>query len=199
MSALGQGPLLSRRQALKAGALTGAALLVAPADAAMAQAAAPATAKVTRLPVLYGTPTDLARLSSLQAFAQDSDGTVVSYDKTARAWTPTKEKARKKVRSYGTVYLARWGRPSGGNQLIMVFGQAPKKKSPPPAVHHPAPPTLVNTGFAVQPWAGGGAVAVAVGAGITFLCRRRSVVAATGRTGIAVSGGPVILDPPPEG
>ena len=197
MTTLAKGSLLSRRQALKAGALTGAALLVAPTGAGVAAAVAPVAATAAALPVLYGTPTDLARLSPLQAFAQDSDGTVVGYDKAARAWIPIKEKAWAKVRSYGTVHLARWGRPSGGNQLVMVFGQAPKVV-PPPAAHHPAPPTLANTGFAAQPWAGGAAAAVAVGAGISFLYRRRSAVAAAGRAGSAPGDQAAAPDPPTE-
>jgi hypothetical protein len=64
------------------------------------------------------------------AWALETDGTVHRFDRDKRIWTPSGDRWED-VLATGTAFLAQWGRPSGLQRLVLVFG------STEPSTHHP--------------------------------------------------------------
>lgn len=150
------GPVLTRRQALRAVAITAGVAVMAPnlittanAGAVVHQTATPIL--LHDLPLMYGTPTDLARTRAAEAetvWTLDSEGVVRSYVRGGDYWTIAAHQDWATVLTFGTVRLARWGRPSGPNHLVLVFGTAPKPPptTPPDPTTDPTAPTDPTTG-----------------------------------------------------
>lgn len=137
--------VLSRRQVLRAAALTAGAAVAAtsatviagPAVAAAGSAAAPGDEAqlLTTLPVRYGTPTDIARTTDSFVWTLDRDGVVQRFDRDVDAWVRAGTQDWPTVLAFGEVQLARWGRPGGPNEVVLVLGSDPE----PPVT--PTPPT----------------------------------------------------------
>ena len=144
-----QGPVLTRRQALRAAAITAGVAVMAPtvvatADAGTVAGSTAAPIRLRDLPLMYGTPTDLARTAAAESetvWTFDSEGVVLSYDRDGDFWSVDAHQDWATVLTFGTVRLARWGRPSGANQMVLVFGSAIE---PPPTT--PPGPTTDPTG-----------------------------------------------------
>ena len=71
------------------------------------------------LPVRYGTPTDLARTLQGQIWSVDRDGVIHQFDEQLGVWRADASEAD--FPSGSQLVLARWGRPSGPNQMLMVL------------------------------------------------------------------------------
>lgn len=182
------GPRLTRRQAIAAGSLTAAVLLVGPLAVTQAQAAEPVDAPLHTLPRRFGTPTDLARRHPLRAWTRESDGRVMTFDKATETWKRAAVQDWPTVVGYGQPTLLRWGRASG-TQLVVVFGTAPTEPAPtdPPTSTAPTPPVtgapsapsaghpqLSATGVDLGPLGLAGTLLVGAGAALLALRRRNT-------------------------
>jgi anaerobic selenocysteine-containing dehydrogenase len=123
---------ISRRNFLKLNAIIGSALAVTvalPAAAVVAASAASSTAPgvediLTHTPtVRFGTPTDVAVTWAGDAWSVDAEGIMRRFDRAHHTWLRdgdgTDDEADFPVGSQ--LVLARWGRPSGPNQMLMVL------------------------------------------------------------------------------
>lgn len=127
-------PGLTRRQVLRAAALAGTAGAVAAPVPALAPDLAPAAGARTGaapeprplidLPVHFGTPTDLAANARDEVWALDHDGVVLRFQRDLEFWTPVHVDWTE-VLTYGSPVLARWGRPSGANWMVLLIGTEP--------------------------------------------------------------------------
>jgi hypothetical protein len=125
---------LTRRTFFKLNTLIGGALAVSVLlpGAAVAQALpqdeppAPSIASVEEIeltPVsLYGTPTDLAASWRGKAWALDAKGVVRTYDRARKTWRT--DESAEDFPAGSTLAIARWGRPTGPNRMLMVLGPA---------------------------------------------------------------------------
>lgn len=120
----------SRRNFLKLNAIVGSALAVTvalPAAAAVAAgtASAPeATVEdlMSHAPGLrFGTPTDVAAAWPGQAWSVDAAGAIRRFDRVRRTWLPDAASDEADFPAGSQLVLARWGRPAGPNQMLMVL------------------------------------------------------------------------------
>ncbi len=145
---------VSRRTFLSLAAAAGGGLAVAVAiggPAAAAAAAVPTGSAVrsapvpdlavAALPVVFGTPTDVARIRAGWWWSRDTDGTVVAFDRGSGRWRATQQQDWAAVVAAGSAILARWGRPSGRRELMLVSGPDPDSGTVPPTSPDPTAPS----------------------------------------------------------
>jgi hypothetical protein len=123
---------LSRRNFLKLNAIVGSALAVAvavPDAAAVAAGSASSSSAeagvndlLSQAPALrFGTPTDVAATWPGVAWSVDAEGTIRRFDRARRAWLPDGADDEGDFPPGSQLVLARWGRPAGPNQMLMVL------------------------------------------------------------------------------
>lgn len=154
-------PGLTRRQVLRAASLAGTAGAVAALVPALApdlapaagartaapDAAAPEPRPLSDLPVAFGTPTDLAANARDGVWALDHDGVVLRFQRDLEFWTPVQVDWAE-VLTYGSPVLARWGRPSGANWMVLLIGTEPDPPTTGPTT--PTQPTGTTTATATS-------------------------------------------------
>lgn len=155
----------TRRQVFKFGAsaagilgVIGVVGVVGPAEDAAAQRRADDSLVIPPdLPRLFGSPTDLAVNHPDIAWALETDGTVHRFDRDKRIWTPSGDRWED-VLATGTAFLAQWGRPSGLQRLVLVFGSTEPPPTTPPSTPPTTPPSTPPT--TPPPSPGGGSSSV---------------------------------------
>lgn len=111
-----------------------------PTGSAVRSAPVPELA-VAALPVVFGTPTDVARIRAGWWWSRDTDGTVVAFDRGSGRWRATQQQDWAAVVAAGSAILARWGRPSGRRELMLVSGPDPDSGTVPPTSPDPTAPS----------------------------------------------------------
>lgn len=122
---------ISRRSFLKINAVlaSAAAISIALPAAALAKSL-PATGQSPTaepieldiaLPVAvrFGTPTDVAATWAGQAWSVDVEGVIRKFDRSRGYWVTDGDESDFPLNSQ--MVLARWGRPAGPNQMLMVL------------------------------------------------------------------------------
>ena len=71
--------------------------------------------------IRFGTPTDVAATWAGTTWAVDAEGTICRYDRAERVWVPDDADEGAEFPAGSHYVLARWGRPSGGSQMLMVL------------------------------------------------------------------------------
>jgi hypothetical protein len=122
---------LSRRNFLKLNAIVGSTLAVAvalPAAAVPAASAANQTALqiddllAHKPAICFGTPTDVAATWPGQAWSVDAEGAIRIFDRAHHVWQPETSDDMTDFPTGSQLALARWGRPAGPNQMLLVLG-----------------------------------------------------------------------------
>lgn len=136
-----QNTRLSRRNFLKLNAVLSSAAAVSVVLPAVAAAKSiPVTAPVATdhtdslehielmhpTTVRYGTPTDVAATWPGEAWSVDAAGVIRKYDHQQRLWVQDADEADLDgdFPVGSQLVLARWGRPAGPNQMLMVLADA---------------------------------------------------------------------------
>jgi hypothetical protein len=130
-----QNTRISRRNFLKLNAMLSSAVAVSIALPAVAVAKSIPTAASAAPEALdlahptairFGTPTDVAATWHGVAWSVDASGVIRKYDPAQRVWVSDADEADLEgdFPLNSELVLARWGRPSGPNQMLMVLAQA---------------------------------------------------------------------------
>ncbi len=129
-----QNTRISRRNFLKLNAVLSSALAVSVALPAATMAkmvpvpipdpapADDANIDFTQQPAIrFGTPTDVAATWPNDVWSVDANGVIRKFDRAQHIWLPDADEIDFPIGSQ--LVLARWGRPSGPNQMLMVLAQ----------------------------------------------------------------------------
>jgi len=80
--------------------------------------------------IRFGTPTDVAATWFGEAWSVDANGAIHRFDHTTQAWLPDEADAEANFPLNSRFVVARWGRPTGASQMLMVLSGDHRKARP---------------------------------------------------------------------